>query len=196
MQTPTPNAQTITSASSTFDSKATRRDRIHFSIIRVVHETLYGIFVDPYSRLTQAGLKNGCRVLEVGCGPGFFTIPAAKIAGETGYVYALDINPAAVEHVKRKVERDGLTNVRVDLADAAETGLAKESIDTVFLFGVMHSLKHAGRVMGEMHRVLRPAGILSVQSGVPEKEIVETVCANGMFSLRAKHGRTFIFAKM
>jgi predicted methyltransferase len=70
-------------------------DRVHFAIIRIVHENLYGLLVNPYGRLTRAGLKRGQRVIEVGCGPGFFTVPAAKIVGEAGYVYALDINAAA-----------------------------------------------------------------------------------------------------
>jgi len=85
---------------------ASKHDRIHFAIIRFVHETVYGVFVNPYRRLTQAGLGSGQRVLEVGCGPGFFTVPAAKITGEAGFVYALDINPAAIEHVRHKVDRD------------------------------------------------------------------------------------------
>jgi ubiquinone/menaquinone biosynthesis C-methylase UbiE len=63
---------------------------MHFGIIRFVHETLYGLFVNPYNRLSTAGLKPGRNVLEVGCGPGFFTIPAAKIVGDEGFVYALD----------------------------------------------------------------------------------------------------------
>jgi len=65
-------------------------------------------------------------VLEVGCGPGFFTIPAAKIVEEKGMVYAIDINPFAVETVQRKVRREGLRNVKVLLTDASKTSLPDE----------------------------------------------------------------------
>ncbi|MHA1360918.1 MAG: SAM-dependent methyltransferase [Candidatus Helarchaeota archaeon] len=82
--------------------KMSRANRLH----------LYGLFRDPYKVLDAAGLEPGQRALEVGCGPGFFTIPAAHIVGEKGSVLALDINPAAVEHVRRKIKEAGVTNAR------------------------------------------------------------------------------------
>jgi ubiquinone/menaquinone biosynthesis C-methylase UbiE len=176
-------------------ASATKYDKLHFGMIRIVHEGLYGLFVDPYRLLTQAGLSGGQRVLEVGCGPGFFTIPAAKIAGESGHVYALDINPVAVEHVERKIARAGLGNVEARLADASETGLASQSVDVVFLFGVMHAFKDVSKVLREMHRVLRAKGTLSIRSGVPADKLVETVSADRQFSVREEIRGLCIFEK-
>ena len=59
-----------------------RTSRMNFKMMSFIHETLYGLFRDPYKALNAAGLEAGQRVLEVGCGPGFFTIPAARIVGE------------------------------------------------------------------------------------------------------------------
>jgi len=64
-------------------------DRAHFRMISFVHDTLYGLFVNPYRLLNAAGLKPGQKALEVGCGPGFFTILATKIVGEKGRVYVI-----------------------------------------------------------------------------------------------------------
>ncbi|RLE49590.1 MAG: hypothetical protein DRJ33_08105 [Candidatus Methanomethylicota archaeon] len=58
-------------------------DRVHFRMISFVHDTLYGLLVNPYKLLNAAGLKPGQKALEVGCGRGFFTILAIKIVGET-----------------------------------------------------------------------------------------------------------------
>jgi ubiquinone/menaquinone biosynthesis C-methylase UbiE len=177
-------------------TNATKYDKVHFGIIRIVHEGLYGLFVDPYRLLTEAGLNSGQRVLEVGCGPGFFTIPAAKIAGETGHVYAVDINPVAVQHVKRKVARAGLENVEATLADASETGLPSQFIDVAFLFGVMHAFKDVSKVLSEMHRVLRTKGALSIRSGVPAEKLAQTVSADRLFGLRERARGLSVFEKI
>jgi len=71
-----------------------------FWIISVMHDNpLLPIFRNPYRLLEVAGLKSGQKVLEVGCGPGFFTLPAAKIVGEEGYIYAVDVHPLAIKKV-------------------------------------------------------------------------------------------------
>jgi len=171
-------------------------DRVHFRMISFVHDTLYGLFVNPYKLLNAAGLKPGQKVLEVGCGPGFFTIPAAKIVGEKGKVYALDVNPVAVETVRRKIEEKDLKNIEVILADASETGLPDKSIDVAFLFGVIHALDNVDAVMQEVHRVLRAKGILSIQkSWWSEKKLLDAVTKNGLFSFKEKTNRVFKFEK-
>ena len=138
-------------------------DRLHFKMISFVHETLYGLFRDPYEALKAAGLKPGQRVLEVGCGPGFFTIPAARIVGEEGSVLALDVNPVAVEHVRRKIEEAGVTNARVIIADAARTELPEGSFDLAFVFDFARPIGDMAAIWTELHRLLKPQGILSLK---------------------------------
>ena len=116
-------------------------DKMHLWMISIVHDTLYRLFFDPYRLLAAAGLGKGQAALEVGCGPGFFTIPAAEIVGTQGHLHSIDINPAAVERVRQGVEEKGLTNVEVFYADATGTGMAYESVDVAFLFGILRSLK-------------------------------------------------------
>ncbi len=171
-------------------------DRLHFRMISIVHETLYGLFVDPYPPLRAAGVVRGASVLEVGCGPGFFTTPAAEIVGATGSVYALDINPAAVRHVRHKIEKSGLENVQVLLADAGKTGLPDESVDVAFLFGVVHALKDLDAVVEEIHRVLKSQGLLSVQSSrLSEEKLVETMTRKRLFRPLGNEGRIYRFSK-
>jgi ubiquinone/menaquinone biosynthesis C-methylase UbiE len=135
----------------------------NFRMMSLIHETLYGLLRNPYRALADAGLKPGQAVLEVGCGPGFFTVPAARAVGGTGRVLALDVNPFAVEHVQRKIEREGASNASVILADAAQTGLPGRSFDLAFLFGFPHPIGEIGKIWNEIHRLLKPDGILSVE---------------------------------
>ena len=172
-------------------------EKLHFKIMSFVHDTLYGIFVNPYKLLNAAGLKPGQKVLEVGCGPGFFTIPAAKIVGAEGVVYALDVNPFAIETVRRKVEKEGLDNVKILFADATRTGLPDESVDLAFLFGVIHALEDVDAAMREMHRVLKANGILSVQkSWWSEKHLIDVVTRSKLFSFIERKNRIFKFNKV
>jgi ubiquinone/menaquinone biosynthesis C-methylase UbiE len=173
-------------------------EKMHFGMIRLVHETLYGVFVSPYDTLGAVGLKTAQKVLEVGCGPGFFTVPAAKIVGESGHVYAIDVNPVAVEYVERKVRRQGIRNVSVILSGADKTGLPDETLDTVFLFGVIHALwNEIGAITSEIHRVLKTQGTLSIsKSRLPEEKVVEAVTTNDMFRLKQKNERVLNFERL
>jgi len=173
-------------------------DRTHFWIISLVHWNLFSLFVNPYAVLGEAGLKQGQKVLEVGCGPGFFTLAAAKIVGEKGRVYALDVNPLAIETTRHRIEEQGLTNVETLLADACETGAPDQSIDIVFLFGVLHAIDDMDAVMQEMHRVLKTEGILAIQKPQPwsEKKLLETITREALFLFEEKTDNIFKFVKV
>jgi ubiquinone/menaquinone biosynthesis C-methylase UbiE len=100
-----------------------------FRIISLMHDNpLLPIFRNPYKLLKAAGLKPGQKVLEVGCGPGFFTISAAKIVGKEGFIHTVDVHPLAIELVKEKIEREKLKNIKTILAKASNTGLPDRSI--------------------------------------------------------------------
>jgi ubiquinone/menaquinone biosynthesis C-methylase UbiE len=162
-------------------------DRVHFAMMSLVHETLYGLFRDPYKALSAAGLQPGQRVLEVGCGPGFFTVPAAKIAGREGSLHALDINPLAVKRAQQKVDKEGVGNVKVVMADAAQTGLPDQSFDLIFLFGFSHSVGHMEDILAELYRLLKPNGVLSTEGRLWRSSDL-------FFPLKRK-GRIFQFRK-
>jgi ubiquinone/menaquinone biosynthesis C-methylase UbiE len=143
------------------------------------------MFDNPIKALNAAGIQPGQQVLEVGCGPGFFTVAAAKLVGGNGCVHAIDVHPLAIRTVEEKLRKTGVTNVRVRIADAAETGLPSESIDLVFLFGVVHRLP-LSLVLPELHRVLRADGVLAAQTFA--RRSLERLTTGGFFTFVAKEG--------
>ncbi len=144
--------------------------RISFIMISFIHETLYGLLRNPHKILHAAGLRPGQATLEVGCGPGFFTVPAAKIVGPEGSILAFDVNPFAVEHVQNKIDGAGATNAKVIIANAANTGLFGHSFDLAFVFGLAHPLGNMDEIWQELHRVIKPGGTLSIEGRLQPRE--------------------------
>jgi len=137
--------------------------KLSFTMISFIHETLYELLRNPKKILHVAGLRPGQAVLEVGCGPGFFTVPASNIVGIEGSIVAFDVNPFAVKHVQNKIAGAGATNAKTIIADAASTGLPDHSFDLAFIFGFAHPLGNMGEIWQELHRVIKKGGILSIE---------------------------------
>jgi ubiquinone/menaquinone biosynthesis C-methylase UbiE len=112
--------------------------------------------------LDRIGIRPGERVLELGPGPGAFTLPAAQRAGPGGRVIAVDIQPQMIAAVQNKVAAAGVTNVETHVASAYELPLPGGSVDRAFLVTVLAEIPDRHRALVELHRVLKPGGILSL----------------------------------
>ena len=170
--------------------------RFAFWMITLMHDNpLLPIFKNPYRLLEAAGLKPGQKVLEVGCGPGFFTIPVANMVGDHGIVYAVDVHPRAIESVQKKIEGKEIRNVIPMLANASHTGLPEGSIDLAFMFGLPHIVGGRENVLSEIHRILRPGGILSCKkTRGSEKRLIEDLEKAG-FAYSGRQARILLFTK-
>ena len=167
-----------------------------FWMITLMHDNpLLPIFRNPYKLLKAAGLKPGQKVLEVGCGPGFFTIPAAKIVGEEGIIYAVDTHPLAIKSVKKKIERGGVKNVKPILTNASNTGLPDQSVDLAFLFGLRYIAGGLENVISEMHRILKTGAVLSFEKTRGSAERLVEEVESGGFTYSERNGRVFLFTK-
>lgn len=145
--------------------------------------------------LKEVGIQTGFSVLDYGCGPASYVAVAAKLVGCSGKIYALDVHPLAIERVKEVVARERLTNVETILSDC-KTGLPDESIDVVLLYDTFHDLSKPPEVLGELHRVLKPNGILSFSDHhMKEDDIVSELTKNGLFKLLKKGRKTYSFLK-
>ena len=117
----------------------------------------------PVKTLQIADVQPSQNILEVGCGTGFFTIPAAKMIGDQGILIAMDASSGFLKVVTKKVKNANLNNVSIVQRDALNTGLETESIDKVLLFGVIpFPLLPLDNLLPEMHRVLKPDATMAV----------------------------------
>jgi ubiquinone/menaquinone biosynthesis C-methylase UbiE len=134
--------------------------------------------------------------LDYGCGSGSYIPAVAELVGKSGKVYALDVHPLAVEMVKKLAEKNQLANVETILSDR-KTGLPDDSIDVVLLYDVFHDLKNPDGVLEELHRVLKPNGILSLSDHhMKEDEIVSNLTSRSLFKLLRKGEKTYSFTKI
>ena len=111
--------------------------------------------------LRRFPVRRGFTVVDVGCGPGYFTIPLAEIVGDSGRVYAVDVEDVMLGDLRnRAAERPGL---RVDTLRSIEDEipLPDQSVDLAFMACVLHELDGLG-TLREASRVLRPSGVLGI----------------------------------
>lgn len=114
------------------------------------------------------GVTEGQKVLDFGCGIGDYTIPAAKIVGARGKIYALDKDRESLEFLMGRAKRYGLKNIKVmKTSGELEIGLEDESIDIVLLYDVIHNsyfpeINKRKELLNEVHRILKQNAIVSI----------------------------------
>jgi ubiquinone/menaquinone biosynthesis C-methylase UbiE len=112
--------------------------------------------------LDWVGIRSGERVLELGPGPGTFTVEAARRVGPEGQLIAVDIQPQMVAQVEKQVQGAGLSNVETHIAGAYSLTLEDGSVDRAFLVTVLPEIPDRMSALDELRQVLRPGGVLSV----------------------------------
>lgn len=108
--------------------------------------------------LALAALRPGERVLDVACGTGLLTWPAAESVGDGGRVLATDLSERMVGETSREAERRGLRQVTCRRMGAEALDTPDESFDAVVCgLGLMY-VPEVAAALGEMHRVLVRGG--------------------------------------
>jgi len=134
-------------------------------------------------------------VLDYGCGSGGYLLPLARLVGGYAEIIALDVHPLALRRIRRIAAAHGLANAKTIQSDCA-TGLPNGCIDVVLLYDVFHGLAEPEAVLKDLHRVLRPGGILSFSDHyMRERDILARVSASGRFRHVARGRKTYTFAR-
>jgi ubiquinone/menaquinone biosynthesis C-methylase UbiE len=120
--------------------------------------------MDPHVILPKIGLRPGMTLVDVGCGQGFFAIPAARIVGAKGHVYGIDIDEEALDLLGRRASDAGL-NINI-LRGEAEKTIACEGCADIVFFGIsLHDFGEPEKVLDNARRMLKPGGVLADLDG-------------------------------
>ncbi len=115
---------------------------------------------NPEAILASIGLKTGLTFMDIGCGGGFFTLPAARIVGESGKVYGIDINAESVSTLRELARKEGLNNLELTVGKAEDAVLCDSCADIVFFGIVLHDFDDPAKVLQNSKKMLNPAGRL------------------------------------
>ncbi|HEY7691666.1 MAG TPA: class I SAM-dependent methyltransferase [Gaiellaceae bacterium] len=144
------------------------------------------------STVDRLELPRGARVLDLPCGTGASTLPAAEAVGPEGTVVAVDLAAGLIELASAKAREAGLTNIRFVQADMRATGLADCAFDAVVcVFGVFF-VPDRRSLMRELWRMVKPGGTLAVTCWGPHVlEPGATAFWNAVGKVRAELVRGF-----
>ena len=167
-----------------------------YSLSWLLNNPLRRMYMRPL--LDRVGIRPGERVLELGPGPGTFSLEAARRAGPDGKLVAVDIQPEMISALEEKVRQAGLSNVETHVAGAHDLPIADGSVDRAFLVTVLPEIPDRPRALSELRRVLRPGGVLSVTEDFldPDYPLPKTTIRwveDAGFDLMERSGSWFVY---
>lgn len=119
-------------------------------------------WLPPGEIVESLHLQAGWTVADIGAGSGYFTLPLATAVGPEGSVFAVDVSPEMLVHLRGKLAEAHTDNVQCVENEAASTGLESGSCDCVFLANVLHEFDDPSAVLAEMRRILKPGGRMAI----------------------------------
>ena len=150
--------------------------------------------IQPPEKIVEwMGVKPDMRLLEVGPGPGTFTFAAARAVGETGRVYAIDIQESIVSGLNKKIGHLAVSNITSELASAYELPFPDGYFELVYMVTVLGEIPDKQRALGEFRRVLKDDGYLAIGEFLPDpdyprKSTVVRWCGEAGFELADDFG--------
>jgi ubiquinone/menaquinone biosynthesis C-methylase UbiE len=136
-----------------------------FSASRGGHlDTRFRWFLYRPDRLAERYVQPGNRILDFGCGPGFFTREFAKRVGENGQVFSVDLQEEMLNILRGKLEPEGLLpRIRTHRCEPDSINLPVDlngTFDAAFTIFVVHEVSDPSKLFREIALLLKPGGAL------------------------------------
>ena len=112
----------------------------------------------PHEVLQALDIQPGETIADVGSGSCYFKVRFARHVGDTGRVYAVDVDPEMVRHLNRRLRDAGVRNVCTVLAEPNDPLLPDASVDRFVVVNTWHHIERPADYLAAMKRALKPGG--------------------------------------
>ena len=110
----------------------------------------------------EMGVRPGAIVADVGAGDGFFTSRLARAVGANGRVFAVDIDDAAMDRLRKRLQEDGIENVTIVKGTTDDPRLPERTLDAALIVNAYHEMEQHHAVLSALRRALKPDGRLVI----------------------------------
>lgn len=115
----------------------------------------------PEQIMDALKIADGSQVAEIGAGGGWFTVRLAHRVNQSGVVYAEDVQPEMIEAIRRRMQRENLTNVRTVLGTTKDSRLPHD-LDAILINGAYHEMENPVAVLKDAAQSLKPQGRIGI----------------------------------
>jgi ubiquinone/menaquinone biosynthesis C-methylase UbiE len=112
--------------------------------------------------MDMLGIESGKNVADIGAGSGWFTVRAARRVTGSGTVYAVDINPAAIQYIDQRAKEEKLQNIKTIVSKPDDPQLPADSIDAVLLLKTYHEVAHPIVLLRNLCPSLKPGAKIGI----------------------------------
>jgi len=112
--------------------------------------------------MDMLGIESGKNVADIGAGSGWFTMRAARRVMGSGTVYAVDINPEAIDYIDQRTKKEQLQNIKTILSKPDDPKLPADSLDAVLLLKTYHEVAHPVVLLRSLRSSLRPGAKIGI----------------------------------
>lgn len=118
------------------------------------------VFAQRRAIVESMELKEGLAVADIGAGTGLFLKPLSVAVGGSGKVFAVEISPSFVKHLRGRVAEEKLENSQVVFCSDRDANLARNSVDRLLICDVYHHFEFPEATLATLHSALKPGGML------------------------------------
>lgn len=139
------------------------------SLILLLRADVRDSYHQPEKVMNVVGVKSGMTIGEVGAGRGYFTFHLSRRVGNTGKIYANDINTRVLASIRRKCEQEGISNIETIAGEVVDPLFPDDALDMVFIVNAFHDLAKPVELLNNIVPSLKPGGPVVIIDRDPDK---------------------------